>query len=436
MMEESGGSIFQTIGRLLPILLIGTIFMGLVLFTASSVVPNWRDYDAANQQLEAANQLIAQQSGSDVADEVTILQHQLDGAGESLQQGASIFMTADQAEGILDSLYTYSHENGVVITSLQAQQAAAPSTTTTNSGRPGRNQTPVPDVVSTTFRISSFRLRVDGKLPQLMGFVSRIREATVSGVLISNLNLMVGDPLDTLVIDILIYSSPFASGESYVDIPPVDIPPQLLMPEQQTVVTVNGTPVVEPLTPEATVTAEPEPPMTLLLSDSFDSGDLSNWNLGANWVLTSDAGGQVLEAKDSSGETTLVYNSLTDSAVQVRVWLDTGGIRLSLRQSAAGRYTVTLDALGLVALYRGGTVVQSSYSNPSGILRWRTLRISAIGGIIRVSVDDAQVIYYEDPVPLPPGTVSLALNGGGVARIDDAQVWVLDTATTEPTPTP
>jgi hypothetical protein len=173
-----------------------------------------------------------------------------------------------------------------------------------------------------------------------------------------------------------------------------------------------------------------------LFSDSFDSGDLTHWNLGAGWYLTGDEGGQVLEVKDSSSELTLAYNTLKDMAIQARVWLDAGGIRISLRQSAAGRYSATLDSLGLIALYRGENLLQTSFSATSGVSRWRTLRVSAIRGIIRVSVDGVEYLRIPDESEFPPGTVSFAVTGKGTARVDDIEVWVLNPTDGTTTPAP
>jgi hypothetical protein len=232
---------------------------------------------------------------------------------------------------------------------------------------------------------------------------------------------------DTLMMDVLIYSSPFSTGDAYLTLPEPTLPQQLSLPittaahstQDSTPATLDTTPITLPPMP-------PEPETTVLLADSFDSGDLTHWNLGAGWYLTPDEGGQALEVKDSSSELTLAYNTLNETAVQARVWLDTGGIRISLRQSAAGRYSASLDSLGLIALYRGETLLQTNFSAISGVARWRTLRLSAIAGVLRVSVDGVEVLRIADESQLPPGTVSLAMTGKGIVRVDDIEVRVVE----------
>ncbi len=432
MEEESGQPILGRIVALLPIVMIGMLIMGMVLFVVTSVVPRWREYEAINQDLETAKQTLAAQTIDDPAQELMILQHRIDNAHDDLKNAAVKFLSTDQAENILNNLYGYARESGVQITSLQAQQpsqAAAAS-----SSKPNTKQNQTPAVTVNPYVVQAFRLRVDGDLPLLMGFVARIREASVAGIVILNLDLHEGETADTLIMDILLYSSEFSSGESYIDLPQVKIPAVLLPApaegNQQTAVAAGGQ--NDGQTPDATLEAVPalptEPPLALLLSDTLDTGDLSHWNLGAGWHLAGISGGQVLEVNDSPGDLTLVYNTLNDAAVQLQVWLEANGIRLSLRQSAAGRYSVTLDSLGLVALYRDGNLVQSAVTGPSGVARWRTLRISAVQGLIRVSVDGVEMIHVQDDVELPPGSVSIAMTGTGTLQVDNIELWGLDTS--------
>jgi hypothetical protein len=425
-MEESSGSFLQRIIRLVPLLMIGLLIMGMVMFAVTSVVPRWREYQSINSDLEVAKQTIAGLSAGSADDVVTILQHRIDTSRDGLTEAASVFMTAEQADTILDNLYAYAQHSGVQITNLQAQQSSSPTTSTS-----GKSQEPGVDlgaVVASTFKVQAFRLRVDGGVPGLMAFVARIREASVPGVIITNLDMRGGAEQDTLMLDVLIYSSPFSTGETYLNLPEVTLPPQLSLPVTPVVSDgASGTPGAPmSATPVTLPPMPPEPPTTLLLGDTFDSGDLTHWNLGAGWYLAPDEGGQVLEVKDSSSDLTLAYNTLKDTAVQTRVWLDTGGIRISLRQSSAGRYSVTLDSLGLIALYRGETLLQTSFSSTSGVSRWRTLRISAIQGVLRVSVDGIDVLRIADDTELPPGTVTLAMTGKGIVRVDDIEVWVLE----------
>jgi len=438
-MEESSGSPLQRIFRLLPILMIGMLIMGMVLFAATSIFPRWREYQSIYNDLQSAQQSIDAQASARADENLAILQSQIDSVQNSLAEAASAFMTSEQAEGLLDQFYTYAQLSGVQITSLQAQQSAVSASDNSNQSTGKKPDSDQPDstvALDAAFDVQAFRLRVDGNVSGLMTFVARLREASVPGILVTNLDLRSGIDQNTLMMDVLIYSSPFASGETYLNLPEVVLPPHLSMPVSTSVDTAGEMIPGAALdaNPAALPEVPPEPPTTLLLSDSFDSGDLTHWNLGAGWYLAPDAGGQVLEVKDSSSELILVYNTLQDTVVQARVWLDTGGIRLSLLQSAAGRYSATLDSLGLIALYRGEKLMQTSFSATSGISRWRTLRVSVIDGIVRVSVDGVEYLHILDESELPPGTISFGMTGRGTARVDDVEVWVLEPERESTTP--
>ncbi|MBN8591156.1 MAG: hypothetical protein J0M33_05335 [Anaerolineae bacterium] len=131
----------------------------------------------------------------------------------------------------------------------------------------------------------------------------------------------------------------------------------------------------------------PKPPLQPLLTDTLDSGALYFWTLGAGWDLTDSEGGKALANPAGDEPVTFVHHTLTDLAVQVRVRFEAGMFRLSLRQSDAGAYTALLSAEGQVALYQGTTALASAVVAPNQPGQWRTLRLSAIGDILRVQED-------------------------------------------------
>jgi hypothetical protein len=168
-----------------------------------------------------------------------------------------------------------------------------------------------------------------------------------------------------------------------------------------------------------------------LLTDTFDTGALYFWTPGAGWDLIDSEGGKALSTKGGDEPVTFVHNTLTDLAVQVRVRFEAGMFRLSLRQSEAGAYTALLSAEGQVALYRGTTALASAVVAPNQPGQWRMLRLSAIGNLLRVQVDGAEVIAAQDAAPLPQGTFSFAGVGasGGVVVDDVVVEWVAPIAT-------
>jgi len=112
------------------------------------------------------------------------------------------------------------------------------------------------------------------------------------------------------------------------------------------------------LTTSVTLPAiSPEPPLTELFTDHFDSGALYLWTLGAGWGLVPSEGGQALSVTNSDAPVTFVHNSLSDVAVQARFLFEAGKARLSLRQSEAGSYAAELSATGLVELHRGTQLI-------------------------------------------------------------------------------
>jgi hypothetical protein len=161
-----------------------------------------------------------------------------------------------------------------------------------------------------------------------------------------------------------------------------------------------------------------------LLTDTFDTGALYFWTLGAGWDLIDSEGGKALANKGGDEAVTFVHSTLTDLAVQLRVRFENGMFRLSLRQSAAGAYTALLSADGQVALYRGTAVLGAATVAPNQAGSWRTLRLSAIGGVLRVQVDGVEVLAVQDSAPLPQGTFTFAGVGatGGVV-VDDVIVY-------------
>lgn len=178
------------------------------------------------------------------------------------------------------------------------------------------------------------------------------------------------------------------------------------------------------LTPTFTPLSLPtEPPLSLLLTDSFDTGTLYFWTLGAGWALIPSEGGLALSSVGNDEPATFVHDGLLDLAVQLRAQFVGGLFRLSLRQSAAGAYTLLLGEDGLLTLYRGAQVLTSAALPPAAPGQWRTLRFSVIGDTLRVQVDGVEVLAVQDTAPLPPGTFSFAGMGGAALLVDDVELW-------------
>jgi len=428
-MDEARPSLFDRLRRLLPLLMIMMIQTGMVMFAVSNVVPPLRIYTDLSKQLDDGQKLLAQMQASDTDTDIVLLERQISNTQDVMKNTAAIFMTEDQADEILDRFYSYADESNIEIVSLQTQQTFG-STNSTDSG-----------VVesATIYSIRAFRLQIAGGIAEMMRFITRVREAMISGIVITNFTMRDTTEVgSTLQMDVLIYTSPLSDGTAYADLLPVNLPGPTTFDIPPTAVPVIETPAPT-LTPGLAPTSEtasstgadvlpPEPPLALLFDDRFDEGKSDRWNLGAGWSLVDDNGNPMLQVSNSTSELTYIYNTLKDVALQARVLLDKGSVRMSVRQSAAGRYSAVLDALGRVSLYRGNDLIQSAVVDTSGVARWREMRLSVVDGVVRVSVDGQMLIAATDSVELPPGTVSFALVEAGTTRVDDIEVWTLNAA--------
>lgn len=229
-------------------------------------------------------------------------------------------------------------------------------------------------------------------------------------------------------------------AETPTELPSPTLPePATPLPtETPTIELETSTPSVTPTNTVTPTAFPPEPPLTVLFTDTFDTGELYLWTLGAGWSLVPSEGGQALQVTNSDEPVTFVHNTIGNAAVQARFLMSSGMTRLSLRQSDAGSYTAVMDMNGQVSLYRNGQLMGAASVTPVTPGQWRTLRLSAIDTIVRVAVDGIEVVAVQDITPLPVGTISFA--GIGVVEgnllVDDIFVWTpAGDATATPTAT-
>lgn len=212
-------------------------------------------------------------------------------------------------------------------------------------------------------------------------------------------------------------------------------------------VTAEATASYTPTPPEApspTFTPESlliESPLTLVYSTNFDDGSVSDWHLGSGWTVS----GQAFQVFNSL-EPATVMPQLFNVAVQARFELDVATTaQIGVRQNMTGGYVAALDPSGQVTLFRAGTAVAFATvasSQPDNV-HWRNVRLSAIDGIIRVSVDGVEVIALRDDAPLPPGVINLSAfytdaTTDHLLLVDDVSVWrpTAEVPSTTATPTP
>lgn len=442
-MDDARSSILEKLKSLLPLLMMCMVIFGLVMFAVTNIVPPWKTYQEVETELVAGKDIIGTREAELASgDGAAILQHRIDKAQQELTANISVFMTQEQSDTILQSLYSYATKAGAEITNLYTQ---ASGSTAQNNGASGSTRNVSTTTEADIYSIRAVRLQISGQFRNLMDFVINFREALVPGVVISNLNITTDDNGSSLLMDIFIYVSSLATGESYLNLGEVPTPEPITI-ALETTPTPTLNPTLEPL-PDIAVTATPEPqiiegvsvvskdavpaepPLSLIYNENFESGQLDHWKLGANWILSGNTGAQTLQVTDSNSEVAFSYDSLMNMAVQMRVLMSSSAVQLNLRQSGVGWYRVMLQPTGQLALYRGTSLIKATTTDSSAIARWRVLRLSVINGIIRVSVDGNELLTVLDEAELPPGTFTFGMVGRGVAQVDDIQVWSLDQTT-------
>jgi hypothetical protein len=295
---------------LLPLLVLGFVLLGHVLFGMTSILPEWRTHSDLATQIavgeQAVNQQLEEQQGAPLD-----IQRQLDLLQRRFNEAAIILLNNAQADGIVDKLYQYADDSRVKITDLQAQ--TAPEIETPN-----------------LYSIRAFRVQAEGPMRQLMEFVLRIREASAPGVVITNLKAgqdegATSDKTEptTLAMDILLYVSPYASGNALTDLaqmaiptplPPSPTPRAEALPSPTPGITATPTPQVIPL---ATLyTSTPDVPI-VGLGTYDDSNPALRYTAGTWESIASQKGfgGSYHYSADVNAEVQFTFVG-TDVAVQ------------------------------------------------------------------------------------------------------------------------
>lgn len=189
-------------------------------------------------------------------------------------------------------------------------------------------------------------------------------------------------------------------------------------------------------TPTATVAPiPPEPPLSITFSDSFNAPLPIYWSANSDWFLVQESEGQALRTNIG---TPLTFNDpsqpyLNEVAVQLRARFSTGSLRMELRD-----YAAELNANGQVYLFRQGQLMTTAIVLPNKTGEWRVFRLSAVDGVVRVSVDWVQVTGFVDASPLPRGRWVVSASGLGQdgLTIDDVAVLWFDRSQVWSTPIP
>ncbi|MCA9973985.1 MAG: hypothetical protein KC425_27425, partial [Anaerolineales bacterium] len=175
------------------VVLLAVISVGYFVLIFNTLLPGWQQNRALAAQVQAAQQSIrqAQQGNQDAP---AVLQMQLETAASQLNTAADRFLSENQAAEILDNVYQYAALSGVEVANLQA---VAPATT-----------------ASPLVSERAFALQVNGRIPQLIGFIGRFQESTLPTVNLTDVSVTQLDAGAALSLVLRLYTSPIASGEA------------------------------------------------------------------------------------------------------------------------------------------------------------------------------------------------------------------------------
>ena len=148
----------------------------------------------------------------------------------------------------------------------------------------------------------------------------------------------------------------------------------------------------------------PLPPLTPLLVDGFDTHDHPMRVVEGAFAFVPQEKGHALQIENARTAYAPLGN-LRDVALETRFQLGSGQFKLTLRQSEAGDYSVTLGQDGIVSLDRSGRLLQTAPGPNLAGTDWHILHFSVIDDIVRVMIDDQEILVVRDPDPLPAGQI-------------------------------
>jgi hypothetical protein len=145
----------------------------------------------------------------------------------------------------------------------------------------------------------------------------------------------------------------------------------------------------------------------LYFRDFFGDADLPEWTFGAGWAFVPTIpNDQALQVFNNSSPATYILQDFFNVDAEIRTFVQHGAVQLTVRESVSGRYTATLEPSGQISLSRAGMVVMSQTIPNFNAFVWHQVRLSAQNQMVRVFVDNLQVLVFNDPNLLPMGKVS------------------------------
>jgi hypothetical protein len=164
-------------------------------------------------------------------------------------------------------------------------------------------------------------------------------------------------------------------------------------------------------------------------ADDFEDSAARRWQLGdaitpgASWTLEKDGANSVFAGRGHIFATPKM-NGAIDYRFQVRVKLIRGSMHVVVRNTC-NRYFTGLSQ-GRLYLQRTRPCAQHqelrSTPEPLALNRWYTVEVVAIGGDIKVYLDDELKFSYTDPDPVLFGSPMLESLDNAYVQVDDVEV--------------
>jgi hypothetical protein len=128
---------------------------------------------------------------------------------------------------------------------------------------------------------------------------------------------------------------------------------------------ITPVPTREITAPTPDLTAVPvlagEPPLMLLFAENFEADIHPVWQYGAGLAYADGTPeGKAIQIYNTSEPMLISAPLVRDAVIQARFMLDYGTARLHLRQSETDSYTVLLDNLGHISLFRSGVLLSET----------------------------------------------------------------------------
>ncbi len=224
----------ENLYMVLAVAIILLLLIGYLIFTFGTLLPRWQQ----RTELAAASATMVAAYEAQSAQQQTAAGQfgpQIEAAQAEFDELANRFLTEAQAAAFLDGLYDSAAETAVTIVDLQAQTVAP------DAAAAG---------VKPVYDTRQFRLVVEGKLVQLNQFVGRIEETAVPSINLKNLMITQGanGAADLLTLDLLLYTSPFSTGEAVADLPdPQATPAATQLPQPSPTPAASATPDISSL---------------------------------------------------------------------------------------------------------------------------------------------------------------------------------------------